>query len=45
MLSGDRALGVSEPQLSRQLPDCLPEAADRVGLPGARSAKKTTGRL
>ena len=40
MLSGDRALGVSEPQLVRQLSERLPQAADRLGLPGARSAKQ-----
>ena len=45
MLAGDSALGVSEPQPGRQLPDCLAEAADRVGLPGARSAKKILGGL
>ncbi len=40
MLSRDRALNVSEPQLAGQASERLPEAADRVGLPGARSAEQ-----
>ena len=45
MLSRDRALNVSEPQLTGQASERLPEATDRVGLPGARSASSSFAAL
>ena len=40
MLSRDRALNVGKPQLIGQASEHFPEAADRIALPGARSAQQ-----
>ena len=45
MLARDRALNVSKTQLTRHASERLPDASDRVALPGARGAEQLLCRL